>query len=60
MLIGVGTVQVNDIVDQVAGPYEIRVEFSGAPKESKVTLNAERTIVETPTLREGVKAAAVV
>ena len=44
----------------VAEPCFIYTALSGSPKECINILPAERTIVETVTLREGVKAAAVV
>jgi len=60
LLVGVGPVQATEIVEQVAGPCVIRIVLSGTPKESIVTLIEERTIVETVTLREGVKTTTVV
>ena len=46
--------------EHVAVPCAIGIALSGTPKDSIVPLNAERTTGDTGTLREGVKAAAIV
>ena len=56
----VAPVQPTAIVEQVAVPCVICIVLSGTPKDSIVTLIGERTIVETVTLREGVKTTVVV
>ena len=58
--VGVEPVKDTEIGAQVAVPSVICIVLSGTPKERNDTLTVERTIAVTLTLREGVKAAAVV
>tara|TARA_B110000093_G_scaffold168109_1_gene194936 strand:- start:367 stop:561 length:195 start_codon:yes stop_codon:yes gene_type:complete len=51
---------VTETVEQEAGPCVICNVLSGTPKDCKDSLIVERTIEFTVTLRESVKAAAVV
>tara|TARA_B110000902_G_C14207689_1_gene550199 strand:+ start:1249 stop:1431 length:183 start_codon:yes stop_codon:yes gene_type:complete len=60
LLGGVVPVDVTAKVDQEVVPCETCIVLSGTPKDYKVTLIFERTTLETVTLREAVKAAAVV
>lgn len=52
--------QVTVIAVQAAAPRVIGVALTGPPKDRTATLTIERTIAVTVTLREGIKAAAVV
>ena len=53
-------VWVTVIVGQVAVPCVTRIAVTGTPKDRIATLIVERTIIATVTLRECIKAAAVV